>query len=1470
MPRKSANDSLEEESQDNGSKSPAVEVAQEPVSSRPKRNVRKSVLISSGDYEINLPGVNKVEEDDDYEFAQAGALTNESVKKRGRPATEKDVRTAKKKKTEEPTTERPVDETPVNTDNNVAPLTVAEVLQDIVVGAETEVGENIEVQANAEIESAPPFEDEGPAVLEAANETTDMGFGDDDEFSEENEAGMPQLELNTPLGKRRGRPKKAKEEPLEETENNKDKSRSKERVSRIMRLGGDRVVSKSLADRVSGYHVKLFEDEIDVTELGDCYATVINGCLAYLLRKERIIDLLTSPEEISMIREGGWMLDRPPRLPPLVTNKVCFAFYVDGSKLVSIKDISNDDLKPWSSTDSSMGDPVIKPNVRRHPVARVNGRLVPIKGDPRLAELHLTEYSAWLPRLLRLRKKIFYLSREGQIYGNVLILYDYTCPGDCPSIVNLPHGNDYLRTIANNDTDDQRAGTVGDADNPFEDEVVAGPRGGNYLRVRPSKVGWAQNKKLLLKYLINEPGLLDGTELLNRRVPFLPPLIETAGVFVYFVPASFVANQLHHCGDGLSPWTVSHNPEVSSPRVRSIRRCLIQDTNGLFVTTRDQWQLTGLCLVETMSVLARCPRLRKRVFYVQRNNSVIMGNVCYLYEYIREGPIPTIVRPHAKPPQERWAGPIHMNIDNKEKTTMMAPNGEEEQFIDVEDLEVVEEEVVGDMMNDDQQIQEEQDNEQDTDDVRYEEVTEDTLNGGWDSMFDEDALLAQECPEPYYEEARILETGHVYLTVRHKRMSSSFDCVLEWIANTNVVEERGILNYSKPMHPPLVRNMRAYAFFVAGTAIFPHDINRDDFSPWSHNGTPENPTCYRTKVRKVGVICDDAGSQFHIKDIDYKSCPFHLVYLYSINPRDPRLRKKIFYMMETESRLVVSHALIIYDYNVEGPLPRLHGSFMKRFARKSHKRNLHDVENDVSDISETEKESPFILPPQVADDGTMYLALSDMEFWNDRNRHLHFLVNKPNLLENFGCLNNRVPALPPATPGKGAYVFFIDGLEVDSRNLTCDGLVPWSENVSSNPTGLTRRPKSIKYPLALNREGQLRVWRSPPMAGPRLDVEFQMHIYTATLPRCPRLKKKVVYVVKNGMQIGHSMIIYWFTEAGEMPVPITYGNVNPEITVQRMPASVREEARNLLMTNSANEVGKMIQERHGIQISNSALYYLRRREMMNGNNVAYEEVKNEMINNFQSDEWGNQNPQGEEMMIAGRAGNDEGGNEKNQMFDENSIQVGHTEEIQVGQVMSQRHRQTTIGDQLNMLNPSSIHTSRNSASNQPSFFAKSSGNVRHGPRTDTLWRIAKNSLGTTNDNETFDALWKMLADRNEGRLLQMVHQTFGVEIIAGVVEMIHIEEGVPMEEQLVHEINQDGRNELVGPRKENEEDGEKFLEQVGSKPHEHVQMEQVIIEEVNDEMMMEGPIVDIVPDDVQSQMNEPQAPSQSQTPAQEQ
>ncbi|VDM53352.1 unnamed protein product [Angiostrongylus costaricensis] len=575
------------------------------------------------------------------------------------------------------------------------------------------------------------------------------------------------------------------------------------------------IVEEVLFSHALRYLLFQFESEVGLTEFGDRYATVIPGCLSYLLRKERIVELLTDPADIEAIREQGWMSVKPPRLPPLVATKACFAFYIEGSTVSSVRELSSDDLKPIQCMFiSTFCEPTIKPNVRKHAVARIDGRFEPCKGDGRTSEFHLTEYSAWLPRLLRLRKKIFYVARQtGQIVGNVLILYDFTMPGEIPSIMNIAHGNDALRDMQQLDLSMEM---------PFVEGIVPGVRGEKFLKVHPSKVGWVNNKTLLLKYLINDPTFLDEAGYLNSHVPFLPPMIEGRGVFVHFAPASLVSDHIHHTGDGLSPWTFQgaslHN------RVRTVKRALTQDSEGVFRLTKQDWQQTGLALVETITVLARCPRLRKRVVFIQRNNRMVLGIVCFMYEYIREGPIPEILRDNsiAVP-----GPPISVGFSTFPVAIIVA------------------------------------------------------------------CIILNNSLFQFIDGVRELESGHVYLTVRHKRLAGSLDTILQYIANTNFVENHDILNNTKPQHPPLVRNARAYVFFVAGNIVYPHDINRDDFSPWSGNGTPENPTCYRTKVRKFPVETDDITGLFRIGHGDYRASPYHLVHLYSIHPKETRLRKKI-------------------------------------------------------------------------------------------------------------------------------------------------------------------------------------------------------------------------------------------------------------------------------------------------------------------------------------------------------------------------------------------------------------------------------------------------------------------------------------------------------------------------------------------------------------------------------------------------
>lgn len=1314
---------------DEATTSPVEEVqasqADSGVSSRPKRTIRKSVLLT--DYEVMLPSTVKEEPEDEEEVVPSTSAVVEGAEEQEQfveivsPQREEDMGARVKAEERVTVAQRkshqqqqhhppPPRRAPAPPPPYIEP-------------------EEPNVDGEVDIEGIEMMSHDESGIMTLAD-AIDVAL-EEEVFGGEEDDQPPMLEKSAERKRPRGRPRK--HSPTQVIQ--------RSRTGRLVplprsRYVADKAISKGEAEKINNYNIKLFENEIGVTDFGDRYATVIPGCLSYLLRKERIVELLTEVSDIESIRDQGWLSSKPPRLPPLVGTKACFAFYVEGSAVSSVRELSSDDLKPWTTTDPVEGEPTIKPNVRKHAVARIDGHFEPCKGDGRSSEFHLTEYSAWLPRLLRLRKKIFYVARHtGQIVGNVLILYDFTMPGEIPSIMNIAHGNDALRDMQQLDLTMEMP--VADADNPFIEGVVPGVRGEKFLKVHPSKIGWVNNKTLLLKYLINDPTYLDEAGYLNSHVPFLPPMIEGRGVFVHFAPATLVADYIHHTGDGLSPWTFQgatmHN------RVRTVKRALMQDSEGVFRLTKQDWQQTGLALVETITVLARCPRLRKRVVFIQRNNRLVLGIVCFMYEYIREGPLPEILRdnsisvpgpPIASRQSSTLSGSMALSSQTQDKShthssDIQGGGGVGEEFVDVE--EIVEATDENDMSVNGGQGD-------------YEEMHEDCLDGGWDGDFDEDLLASQENSDPFIDGVRELESGHVYLTVRHKRMAGSLDTILQYIANSNFVENHDILNNTKPQHPPLVRNARAYAFFVAGNIVYPHDINRDDFSPWSGNGTPENPTCYRTKVRKFPVETDEVTGLFRIAHGDYRLSPYHLVHLYSIHPKETRLRKKIAYLMETESRTIISHVMIMYDYHTEGPVPRIRGPYSKRFMRQKPRRpmiDMADTLDDVSDISESEKESPFGLGPQQAEDGSIFLDLTDMEFLNDRNRQLHYLINKPRLLDTMACLNNRVPMFPPMTSSRGTFVFFIDGGEVDIRNLTCDALSPWSESLQmTDGSIMCRRPKTSKISLGLNREGQLRVMKMSRSQG----TDYQMHIYAATLPRLPRLKKRVIYLTKGGMQIGHSMIIYWYTEEGPLPTQVPHGNsITSESLYTRLPPSVRDEARRLLATHPPSEVAEMLSNKTNYSVPPRALYNIRRE--LRRDQPRYVDVKMEGTGLEELDyipEWlqadiAHAKKQGE--LAAAASG-------EQRIVDDGAIDVSHTEEVE-----------QVVG-----------------ASDHKSQSARPIANVPagsgHALREDAVWRYAREAFGVSSSEAVFDALWRMLLEKNEARLLQNIKADFGIEIVA--------------------------------------------------------------------------------------------------------
>ncbi|KJH51273.1 hypothetical protein DICVIV_02552 [Dictyocaulus viviparus] len=348
---------------------------------------------------------------------------------------------------------------------------------------------------------------------------------------------------------------------------------------------------------------------------------------------------------------------------------------------------------------------------------------------------------------------------------------------------------------------------------------------------------------------------------------------------------------------------------------------------------------------------------------------------------------------------------------------------------------------------------------------------------------------------------------------------------------------------------------------------------------------------------------------------------------------------------------------------------------------------------------------------------------------------------------------------PPMTTSRGTFVFFVDGGEVDIRNLTCDALSPWSESMQmSDGSIMCRRPKTSKISLGLNREGQLRVMKMSRSQG----TDYQMHIYAATLPRLPRLKKRVIYLTKAGIQIGHSMIVYWYTEEGPLPTQVPHGNnMTSEALYTRLPPSLRDEARRLLAIHTPAEVAEMLSSKMNYTVAPRSLYNIRRE--LRREHPRYVDIKLESSGMEELDyvpDWlqadiANAKKQGEMAAAHSAEGIVDGG----------AIDVSHTEEVAQG-----------VGS-----------PSRKPHSNRP--FANVLINNGHSLREDAVWRYARDAFNTGSNDVVFDALWRMLLEKNESRLLQNIKSDFGIEIVADhhplMVEDEPIEAMVVTEEGLV-------------------------------------------------------------------------------------
>lgn len=109
--------------------------------------------------------------------------------------------------------------------------------------------------------------------------------------------------------------------------------------------------------------------------------------------------------------------------------------------------------------------------------------------------------------------------------------------------------------------------------------------------------------------------------------------------------------------------------------------------------------------------------------------------------------------------------------------------------------------------------------------------------------------------------------------------------------------------------------------------------------------------------------------------MEYKACSYYLVYSDSTTPKEPRMRKKIYYVMDAHTKTIISHALVLYDYLYDGCLPNL-----KVFQYKPINRSDFPILNQNGyDVPGENDKFPFKMPAETATDGACRFELLERQ-----------------------------------------------------------------------------------------------------------------------------------------------------------------------------------------------------------------------------------------------------------------------------------------------------------------------------------------------------------------------------------------------------------------------------------------------------------------------------------------------------------
>uniref|UniRef100_A0A1I7UQI7 NOT2_3_5 domain-containing protein n=2 Tax=Caenorhabditis tropicalis TaxID=1561998 RepID=A0A1I7UQI7_9PELO len=166
----------------------------------------------------------------------------------------------------------------------------------------------------------------------------------------------------------------------------------------------------------------IFEQDLSKIPFGDRYVTVLEDRIEEIFDDDRIIDFMSNPHKIDALRQPESMNPYFPSLPPLISGTGCFVFFIEENKQSETKLKFADGLGDWRG------------NELQHPVSQ-SGKKIMIDYEEGFRSM-FKKYSLRNARIDRLKKYIFYLTREGKFWKNIMIVYHYEHPGEIPEPVS--------------------------------------------------------------------------------------------------------------------------------------------------------------------------------------------------------------------------------------------------------------------------------------------------------------------------------------------------------------------------------------------------------------------------------------------------------------------------------------------------------------------------------------------------------------------------------------------------------------------------------------------------------------------------------------------------------------------------------------------------------------------------------------------------------------------------------------------------------------------------------------------------------------------------------------------------------------------------------------------------------------------------------------------------------------------------